>query len=123
LCFFGVELLVGEEEEEDERERAESQPPVIMKINPSEFMMIMEASVDLPFLEHIRLIQLMRSVREPSDDLCLDQPAGQALYLMARSVSRAAEHLHDVRRQSSKFNASGLPLLPLPPPRVFFSIV
>ena len=87
-----------------------------MKINPSEFMMIMEASVDLPFLEHIRLIQLMRSVREPSADLCLDQPAGQALYLMARSVSRAAEHLHDVRRKGSKFNASGLPL---PPPRVF----
>ena len=88
----------------------------MMKINPSEFMMIMEASVDMPFLEHIRLIQLMRSVREPSSDLCLDQPAGQALYLMARSVSRAAEHLHDVRRQSSKFNASGLPL-----PRVLYN--
>ena len=88
----------------------------MMKINPSEFMMIMEASINMPFLEHIRLIQLMRSVREPSSDLCLDQPAGQALYLMARSVSRAAEHLHDVRRQSSKFNASGLPL-----PRVLYN--
>lgn len=86
-----------------------------MKINPSEFMMIMEASIDLPFMEHIRLIQLMRSVRQPSADLCLDQPAGQALYLMARSVGRAAEHLHDVGRRRSKFNASGLPL----PPRVF----
>lgn len=86
-----------------------------MKINPSEFMMIMEASIDLPFMEHIRLIQLMRSVRQPSTDLCLDQPVGQALYLMARSVGRAAEHLHDVGRQRSKFNASGLPL----PQRVF----
>lgn len=94
----------------------EIEKKVMMKINPSEFMMIMEASVDMPFLEHIRLIQLMRSVREPSSDLCLDQPAGQALYLMARSVSRAAEHLHDVRRQSSKFNASGLPL-----PRVLYN--
>ena len=94
----------------------EIEKKVMMKINPSEFMMIREASIDMPFLEHIRLIQLMRSVREPSSDLCLDQPAGQAIYLMARSVSRAAEHLHDVRRQSSKFNASGLPL-----PRVLYN--
>lgn len=65
---------------------------------------------DLPFMEQVRLIQLIRSVQQPSDDLCLDQPAGQALYLMARSLDRAAEHLHDVGRQRSKFNASGLPL-------------
>lgn len=75
--------------------------------NPSEMTMM---SVDLPFMEHVQLIQLIRSVQEPSNDLCLDQPAGQALYLVARSVDRAAEHLHDVGRRRSKFNASGLPL-------------
>ena len=70
----------------------------------------MMKSTDLPFMEHVRLIQLIRSVRQPSNDLCLDLPAGQALYQMAQSVERTAEHLHDVRRRRSRFNASGLPL-------------
>ena len=76
--------------------------------NPSQSFMM--KSTDLPFMEHVRLIQLIRSVRQPSNDLCLDLPAGQALYQMAQSVERTAEHLHDVRRRRSRFNASGLPL-------------
>lgn len=82
---------------------------VVMK-NSNPLTIMTSGLADLPFAEHVQLIQLMRSVQQPSADLCRDQPAGQALYLMAECVDRAAEHLHDVARRRSKFNASGLPL-------------
>lgn len=69
--------------------------------------------------EQLRLIELMRSFQEPSDDPCDHHPAGQALYIIAQSLDRAAEHLHDAVRRRSRFNASGLPRRPssnsLPP--------
>ena len=79
---------------------------MLMGNKTNEFMM-----TTVPFWEQLHLIRLIHSVQEPSNDPCESNPTGRALYSIARSLDKAAEHLHDAVRRRMTFNAVGWPLL------------
>lgn len=65
----------------------------------------------VPFWEQLCLIRLIHSVQEPSSDPSESDshPTGRALYNVARSLDKAADHLHDAVRRRMTFNAVGWP--------------
>lgn len=68
-----------------------------------------EQSAETVLGELVGLVHLIRSVEAPSNDACLDHPAGQALYVVARSMDETAEHLHDAGRRRATFKATSCP--------------